>query len=55
LEIAREKLADELEVTERKYTIDEVLEADSEGRILEAFAAGTAVSINQSSTQRQQC
>jgi len=42
LEIARERLADELEVTERKYTIDEVLEADSEGRILEAFAAGTA-------------
>ncbi|KAI6784024.1 Branched-chain-amino-acid aminotransferase-like protein [Emericellopsis cladophorae] len=42
LEIVREKLAGELEVTERKYSIDEVLEADAEGRILEAFAAGTA-------------
>jgi len=42
LEIVREKLAGEIEVTERKYSIDEVLEADAEGRILEAFAAGTA-------------
>ena len=44
LELARERLGDDIEITERKYSIDEVLEADSEGRILEAFAAGTAVS-----------
>lgn len=44
LDIVRERLGDELEITERKYTIDEVVEADAEGRILESFAAGTAVS-----------
>ncbi|KAK4241002.1 hypothetical protein C8A03DRAFT_12688 [Achaetomium macrosporum] len=42
VELARERLADELEVVERKYTIDEVIEADKEGRLIEAFAAGTA-------------
>ncbi|QUC23409.1 uncharacterized protein UV8b_07650 [Ustilaginoidea virens] len=42
LDIVRERMAGELQVTERKYTIDELLEADAEGRILEAFAAGTA-------------
>ncbi|KOS22645.1 Branched-chain-amino-acid aminotransferase [Escovopsis weberi] len=42
LEIARERLAGELEITERKYSIAEVLEAHAEGRILEAFASGTA-------------
>ncbi|KFH42005.1 Branched-chain-amino-acid aminotransferase-like protein [Hapsidospora chrysogenum ATCC 11550] len=42
LDLIREKLAGEIEVTERKYTIDELLEADSEGRLLESFAAGTA-------------
>ncbi|EGR45032.1 hypothetical protein MKX07_002501 [Trichoderma sp. CBMAI-0711] len=42
LELARSRLSDELEVTERKYTIDEVIEADAEGRLVEAFAAGTA-------------
>ena len=47
LDLVRERLAGELEVTERKYTIDEVLEADAEGRILESFAAGTAVSYSQ--------
>ena len=44
VELARARLTEELEVVERKYTIDEVLEADKEGRIVEAFAAGTAVS-----------
>jgi branched-chain amino acid aminotransferase len=44
LDIAREKLAGEIEITERKYTIAEVMDAAAEGRILEAFAAGTAVS-----------
>ena len=46
LEAAREKLGDDVVVTERKYTIAEVLEADSEGRLLESFAAGTAVSYH---------
>lgn len=46
LDLARERLADDnLVVTERKYTIAELVRADAEGRILEAFAAGTAVSI----------
>ncbi|KFA77280.1 hypothetical protein S40288_01335 [Stachybotrys chartarum IBT 40288] len=44
LDLARERLAGELEVTERKYTIQELIEADAEGRILESFASGTAVS-----------
>ncbi|KAJ6783304.1 hypothetical protein PWT90_02539 [Aphanocladium album] len=45
VEVARERLAGEVEVTERKYTIDELIEADAEGRILESFAAGTAYFI----------
>lgn len=45
VELARERLAGEIEVTERKYTIDELVEADAEGRILESFAAGTAYFI----------
>ncbi|OAA56809.1 Branched-chain amino acid aminotransferase II [Cordyceps fumosorosea ARSEF 2679] len=45
VELARERLAGEVEVTERKYTIDELVEADAEGRILESFAAGTAYFI----------
>lgn len=43
VELARERLAGEVEVVERKYTIDELVEADREGRVVEAFAAGTAV------------
>ncbi|KAI1762390.1 branched-chain amino acid aminotransferase [Hypoxylon sp. FL1150] len=42
LQLARERLGDEVEVVERKYTIEEVMEANSEGRLLESFAAGTA-------------
>ncbi|KAK3181593.1 hypothetical protein K4F52_007148 [Lecanicillium sp. MT-2017a] len=45
VDLARERLAGEIEVTERKYTIDELVEADAEGRILESFAAGTAYFI----------
>ncbi|CAG9945552.1 unnamed protein product [Clonostachys rosea f. rosea IK726] len=45
LELARERLGDNIVITERKYSIDGVIEADSEGRILEAFAAGTAFFI----------
>lgn len=36
----------ELEVVERKYTIQELAEAHDEGRIIESFAAGTAVSFH---------
>jgi branched-chain amino acid aminotransferase len=43
LQLAKERLAGEIEVVERRYTIDEVLEADREGRLVESFAAGTAV------------
>ncbi|KAK3901470.1 mitochondrial branched-chain-amino-acid aminotransferase [Staphylotrichum tortipilum] len=45
VQLARERLAGEVEVVERKYTIDEVVEADKEGRLVEAFAAGTAFFI----------
>ncbi|KAK2612240.1 hypothetical protein QQS21_001666 [Conoideocrella luteorostrata] len=45
LDVVRERMAGEIEVTERKYTIDELVEADSEGRLLESFAAGTAYFI----------
>ncbi|KAA8900651.1 aminotransferase [Sphaerosporella brunnea] len=42
LELARERLADELEVVERKYTMADLASAHDEGRLVEAFAAGTA-------------
>jgi branched-chain amino acid aminotransferase len=45
VQLARERLGAELDVCERRYTIDEVLEAEREGRLVEAFAAGTAVSL----------
>lgn len=45
LDVIRQRMGGEIEVTERKYTIDELVEADAEGRILESFAAGTAVSL----------
>ncbi|KAG7131466.1 Branched-chain-amino-acid aminotransferase like protein [Verticillium longisporum] len=40
--LARERLAGQVDVVERKYSIDEVIEADAEGRLLESFATGTA-------------
>ena len=43
LTLARERLMDELEVVERKFTMYEIEEAFEEGRLVEAFAAGTAV------------
>ena len=46
LDLARERLGAELESVERKYTIAEVVEASEEGRIVEAFATGTAVSTS---------
>ncbi|KAF2219274.1 aminotransferase [Elsinoe ampelina] len=41
LELARERL-EEVKVVERKYTMAEIVEAEREGRLVEAFAAGTA-------------
>ncbi len=48
IELVKERLTDNsileaLDVVERKYTMDEVVEAVDEGRIVEAFACGTAV------------
>ena len=45
LELARQRLSNDLEIMERKYTIRELMEAEVEGRLLESFAAGTAVSL----------
>ncbi|UZP43485.1 hypothetical protein NXS19_011297 [Fusarium pseudograminearum] len=39
-------LGHKIEVTERKFTITEVMEAAAEGRLLESFAAGTAYFIS---------
>lgn len=47
LQLARERLGAELDVVERRYGIAEVLQAAAEGRLLESFAAGTAVSTFQ--------
>src|SRR5436190_13946105 len=49
IELAKQRLADNkileaVEVVERKYTMDEVAQAVHEGRLVEAFACGTAVS-----------
>ncbi|KAK1771128.1 branched-chain amino acid aminotransferase [Phialemonium atrogriseum] len=45
VQLARERLAGEIDVVERKYTVDELVEARKEGRLVEAFAAGTAFFI----------
>lgn len=51
LQLARERLAGPkselppIEVVEKQFTIDDVAEAVREGRLIEAFAAGTAVSF----------
>lgn len=50
LQLARERLTDgsrgveKLNIVERTFTMDEVADAVKEGRMVEAFAAGTAVS-----------
>lgn len=49
IDLAKERLTDDkileaLEVVECKYTMDDIVEAVEEGRIVEAFACGTAVS-----------
>lgn len=36
----------EFKVTERKITINEIVKASKEGRIIEAFGAGTAVIVS---------
>ena len=50
LQLTRERLShgrtglDPVEIVERQFTMEDIVEAVNEGRILEAFAAGTAVS-----------
>jgi len=47
LSLAHEKLAPEgWKISERKYTMHELAEAASEGRLLEAFGAGTAAVVS---------
>lgn len=52
LQLARERLSDgssgleALEIVERRFTMDEVVDAVKEGRMVEAFGAGTAVSFS---------
>jgi branched-chain amino acid aminotransferase len=50
LQLARERLSgsegEDIEVVERKFTISEIVEAEKEGRLLEAFVAGTAFFIS---------
>lgn len=47
LALARQRLAKEgWVVTERKYTMQEVADAAAEGRLLEAFGAGTAAIVS---------
>lgn len=47
LGLAKERLGSELECVERKFIMGEMVEALIEGRLVEAFAAGTAVSLYQ--------
>lgn len=42
LDMARERLNDEADVVEKKFTMAEIVVAYEEGRLIEAFAAGTA-------------
>lgn len=44
LDLARQRLSDELVVTERQFTIQELIDANEEGRLMEVFSCGTAVS-----------
>ncbi len=47
LELARDRLVPEgWEVLERKFTMAELAEAEKEGRLLEAFGAGTAAVVS---------
>ena len=42
LDLVRSGALGDVDVTERKFTCQEILEADKEGRLIEAFGAGTA-------------
>ncbi|EEU44980.1 uncharacterized protein NECHADRAFT_48908 [Fusarium vanettenii 77-13-4] len=46
LELVKERLGQKIQVTERKFTITEVMDAAAGGRLLESFAAGTAYFIS---------
>ncbi|MCJ1389227.1 hypothetical protein MMC18_002083 [Xylographa bjoerkii] len=46
LELVRERLAEELECVERKFTMNDLVEAIDEGRLVEAFSSGTAFFIS---------
>ena len=47
LELARERLVPEgWDVVERKFTMGELAEAEAEGRLMEAFGAGTAAVVS---------
>lgn len=52
LDLARSKALGDIEVTERKFTIGELIEAEAEGRLLECFATGTGVSFTHLSTMK---
>jgi branched-chain amino acid aminotransferase len=51
LQLARERLSDRragldpVDIVERNFTMDDIVEAVNEDRVIEAFAAGTAVSL----------
>lgn len=51
LQLARERLTgskaplEPVEIVERRFTMDDIVDAVEEGRMIEAFAAGTAVSL----------
>lgn len=52
LQLVRERLSDNkgalepVEIVERHYQMEELVEAVEEGRLIEAFAAGTAVRVH---------
>ncbi|MCJ1379073.1 hypothetical protein MMC17_002173 [Xylographa soralifera] len=46
LELARERLGEELECVERKFTMNDLVVAIEEGRLIEAFSSGTAFFIS---------
>ncbi|KAJ3577213.1 hypothetical protein NPX13_g3359 [Xylaria arbuscula] len=45
LDLARLRLGDDLIVTERRFNIQELIEANDQGRLLEVFSCGTAYGI----------
>ena len=53
LQLSKERLGDELEIVEREFTMEDIVEAVAEGRVVEAFAAGTAVSSDSLNNQQK--